>query len=139
MTNDGKKILVMDDDRDFLEGTKIILEENNFQVATATRGEECIKKINAFKPDLLILDIMMPEKSGFEVCKEIKSSLEQGGIPVIMLTALKQKLSETSYSLYEGLDLEAEDYIDKPVEPGELISRINKLLEKTARKGRVRK
>lgn len=72
----------------------------------------------------------MPEKSGFEVCKQLKSSLEYSKIPILMLTALKQKLSQTSYSISQGLELEAEDYIDKPVEPSELISRINTLLKK---------
>lgn len=123
-----RKILLVDDDKDFLEGTRIILEKNNFDVATATSGKECIDELNSFNPDLLILDIMMPEKSGFEVCKEIKNSLQHNKIPVIMLTALKQKLGKTSYSVFEGLELEAEDYIDKPVEPKELISRINDLL-----------
>jgi len=125
-----KKILLVDDDKDFLEGTRIILEENNFEVATATDGRQCLDKLNSFKPDLLILDIMMPEKSGFDVCKEIKSSVEYNKIPVIMLTALKKKLGQTSYSVAQGLELEAEDYIDKPVDPKELVSRINNLLQK---------
>jgi len=125
-----KKVLLVDDDRDFLEVTKIALEEGNFEVATATNGKECLDKLDSFKPDVLILDIMMPEKSGFEICKEIKDSLKYNRIPVIMLTALKKKLGTTSYSVSQGLDLEAEDYIDKPVDPKELISRINKLLER---------
>jgi len=124
-----KKILLVDDDKDFLEGTRLILEKNNFEVAIAASGEECLEKLNSFNPDLLILDIMMPEKSGFQVCKEIKSSVEHNNIPILMLTALKQKLGQTSYSVSQGLELEAEDYIDKPVEPKELISRINALLE----------
>lgn len=124
-----KKILLVDDDKDFLEGTKLILEKNNFETATAISGKECLDKLNSFNPDLLILDIMMPEKSGFEVCKEIKNSVEHNNIPILMLTALKQKLGQTSYSLSQGLDLEAEDYINKPVEPKELISRINALLQ----------
>jgi len=128
--NTKKKILLVDDDRDFLEGTKIILEKNNFEVATGVSGKECLDKLSSFKPDLLILDIMMPKKSGFEICKEIKGNLEYSKIPVLMLTALKQKLTKSSYSISEGLNLEAEDYIDKPVEPEELISRINNLLKK---------
>jgi len=124
-----KKVLLVDDDRDFLEGTRIVLEKNNFEVGTATSGKECLDKLKSFKPDILILDIMMPEKSGFDVCSEIKNSLEYSKIPVIMLTALKKKLSQTSYSVSQGLDLEAEDYIDKPVDPQELVSRINNLLQ----------
>jgi len=123
------KVLVVDDDRDFVEGTKIILENGNFQVLTAFSGQQCLGKVNEEKPDLVILDIMMPEKSGFEICKELKNSLEYNRIPVIMLTALRQKLSQTTYPQAEGLQLEADDYIDKPVEPKELISRINKLLK----------
>lgn len=125
-----KKILLVDDDKDFLEGTRLILEKNDFEVATATSGKGCLDKLNSFSPHLLLLDIMMPEKSGFDVCKEIKSSVEYNRIPVIMLTALKQKLGQTSYSVSQGLDLEAEDYIDKPIKPEELISRINTLLQK---------
>ncbi|MBE0478255.1 response regulator [Candidatus Aerophobetes bacterium] len=124
-----KKILLVDDDKDFLEGTRVFLEKNDFEVATAISGKECLERLNSFRPNLLILDIMMPEKSGFEVCREIKSSLKYNKIPVIMLTALKQKLSQTSYSVSQGLELEAEDYIDKPVKPDELISRIKNLLQ----------
>lgn len=125
-----KKILIVDDDKDFLEGTSLALQKHDFEVATATSGEECLDKLKTFKPDLLLLDIMMPEKSGFEVCREIKSSVEHSKIPVIILTALKQKLSQTSYSLSEGFDLEAEDYIDKPVDPKELVSRIKNFLQR---------
>ena len=126
---DKTKILVVDDDRDFVAGTRIILENSHFQVLTAFSGQQCLGKVNEEKPDLVILDIMMPEKSGFEICKELKNSLEYNRIPVIMLTALRQKLSQTTYTQAEGLQLEADDYIDKPVEPKELISRINKLLK----------
>ncbi len=125
-----KKILLVDDDKDFVEVTRLFLEKNNFEVEIATSGRECLDKLKSFSPDLLILDIMMPEKSGFEVCKELKSSLEYSKIPVLMLTALKQKLGKTSYSVAQGLELEAEDYLDKPVKPDELISRINSLLKK---------
>ncbi|MFQ6067331.1 MAG: response regulator transcription factor [bacterium] len=124
------KILLVDDDEDFVEGTKIVLEEHNFKVTTALSGKECLDKINQERPDLIILDIMMPKKSGFEVCRELKTSLEYNKIPVLMLTALKKELSRTAYSVSEGLDLEAEDYLDKPVTPKELISRIKSLLRK---------
>lgn len=126
---EGDKILVMDDDKDFLDTTRVMLEDHGFEVAAVTRGKECLKKLESFEPDILILDIMMPEKSGFEVCKELKSSVDYQGIPIIMLTALDKKLSETKHSLFEGLELEAEDYITKPVDPQELIFRINRQLE----------
>jgi two-component system alkaline phosphatase synthesis response regulator PhoP len=124
------KILLVDDDEDFVEATKIVLEENSFKVTTAFSGKECLDKINQERPDLIILDIMMPKKSGFEVCRELKTSLEYNKIPVLMLTALRKELSRTPYSVSEGFDLEAEDYLDKPVAPKELISRIKSLLTK---------
>lgn len=126
---EGDKILVMDDDKDFLDSTRVMLEDHGFEVAAVTRGKECLEKLESFEPDILILDIMMPEKSGFEVCKELKSNVDYQGIPIIMLTALDEKLSETEHSLFEGLQLEAEDYITKPVDPQELIFRINRQLE----------
>lgn len=124
-----KKILMIDDDEDFLEGTKIALESNNFEVKTALSGEEGLKKLKEDKPDLIILDIMMPKKSGFEVCKELKKNVEYNKIPVIMLTALSQKIGETNIAVSEGLELEAEDYIDKPVDVKELVKRVNDLLK----------
>jgi DNA-binding response OmpR family regulator len=124
-----KKILLVDDDPDFVEGARMVLEKSDFGVVTASSGKECLERIKEERPDLIILDIMMPKKSGFEVCKELKSNIEYNGIPVVMLTALKQKLSQTSYSIAEGLELEAEDYLEKPIEPKELVSRIKKILE----------
>lgn len=124
-----KKILLVDDDPDFVEGTKMVLEKSDFEVITASSGKECLERIKEESPDLILLDIMMPKKSGFEVCKELKSNIEYNRIPVVMLTALKQKLSQTSYSIANGLELEAEDYLEKPIEPKELVSRLKKILK----------
>ncbi len=125
-----KKILLVDDDPDFVEGARMVLEKSDFEVVTASSGKECLERIKEEQPDLILLDIMMPKKSGFEVCKELKSNIEYNRIPVVMLTALKQKLSRTSYSIGEGLELEAEDYLEKPIEPKVLVSRLKKILEK---------
>ncbi len=125
-----KKILLVDDDPDFVEGARMVLEKSDFEVVTASSGKECLKRIKEERPDLSLLDIMMPQKSGFEVCKELKSNIEYNKIPVVMLTALKSKLSRTSYSIAEGLELEAEDYLEKPIEPKVLVSRLRKILEK---------
>ena len=125
-----KKILLVDDDPDFVEGARMVLEKSDFEVVTASSGKECLERIKMEKPDLIILDIMMPKKSGFEVCKELKGNIEYNRIPVVMLTALKQKLSRTSHSIAEGLELEAEDYLEKPIEPKVLVSRLKKILGK---------
>ncbi|TET27101.1 response regulator [Candidatus Aerophobetes bacterium] len=125
-----KKILLVDDDPDFVEGARMVLEKGDFEVVTASSGKECLKRIKEERPDLILLDIMMPQKSGFEVCKELKSNIEYNKIPVVMLTALKSKLSRTSYSIAEGLELEAEDYLEKPIDPKVLVSRLREILEK---------
>ncbi|TET46899.1 response regulator [Candidatus Aerophobetes bacterium] len=125
-----KKILLVDDDPDFVEGARMVLEKSDFEVVTASSGKECLKRIKEERPDLILLDIMMPQKSGFEVCKELKSNIEYNKIPVVMLTALKSRLSRTSYSIAEGLELEAEDYLEKPIEPKVLVSRLREILEK---------
>ena len=125
-----KKILLVDDDPDFVEGARMVLEKGDFEVVTASSGKECLERIKEERPDLILLDIMMPQKSGFEVCKELKSNIEYNKIPVVMLTALKSKLSRTSYSIAEGLELEAEDYLEKPIEPKVLVSRLREILEK---------
>ncbi len=124
-----KKILVVDDDPDFVEGVRIVLEKNDFEVVAASSGKECLERIKKKVPDLILLDIMMPKKSGFEVCKELKSNIEYNRIPVVMVTALKKELSRTSYSIAEGLELEAEDYLEKPIEPKELVSRLRGILK----------
>ncbi len=122
------KILVVDDDPDFLEATRIVLESKPYQVFLASDGAEGLKLARELKPDLIILDVIMPLKDGFTVCEEVKNNPEFQGIPVLMLTSLSQKLPETSYSLQQGLMLEADDFVDKPVAPAELLARVARLL-----------
>lgn len=122
------KILLIDDDPDFVEATRIVLESAGYQVSTAYTGKEGLAKVRAEPPDLIILDIIMPEGDGFMVCEELKRDPELSSIPVMMLTSLSERLPETTYSVAQGLMLEAEDYVDKPVAPEELLARVRKLL-----------
>ncbi|MFQ6058879.1 MAG: response regulator transcription factor [Anaerolineae bacterium] len=124
------KILLIDDDPDFVEATKIVLESGAYQVATAYDGREGLAKAREDKPDLIILDIIMPAPDGFMVCEELKADPELAKVPVMMLTSLSERLGETSYSVTQGLMLEAEDYVDKPVSPPELLRRVEKLLKR---------
>lgn len=124
------KILLIDDDPDFVEATKLVLESKPYQVITAADGSEGIAKAKKEKPDLIILDIIMPVKDGFNAAEEFKKDAELQKIPIIMLTSFGQKVSETNLSLSQGMMLDTEDYIDKPVEPGELLERIEKQLKK---------
>jgi DNA-binding response OmpR family regulator len=123
------KILLVDDDHDFVEATKIVLESAPYDVAVADNGDEALRTVREVDPDLIILDIIMPEKHGFKVCEALKSDPQLAKIPVIMLTSLSQQMGETAFSLTDGMMLEADDYVDKPVAPEELLRRVQKFLE----------
>lgn len=124
------KILLIDDDPDFVEATKLVLESKPYEVITAADGSEGIARARTEKPDLIILDVIMPVKNGFNAAEEFKKDSDLQKIPVIMLTSFGQKVSETNLSLSQGMMLDTEDYIDKPVEPEELLKRIEKQLKK---------
>ena len=119
-------VLVVDDDDGIRNLVKQYLNENNFLVTTAISAEDAIKKINLIKFDLIVLDIMMPGKSGLEFTIENKKKINT---PIILLTA-KGEASER----VEGLEVGADDYLPKPFEPKELILRITNILNKTKSK-----
>ena len=119
-------ILVVDDDDGIRDLVKQYLNENNFLVTTANSAEDANKKIEVVKFDLIVLDIMMPGKSGLEFTQENKNSINT---PIILLTA-KGEVSER----VEGLEVGADDYLPKPFEPKELVLRIKNILNKTKRR-----
>jgi len=123
-----KKVLLVDDDVDFGEATKLLLESKGYEVVLAYDGKDGLEKVRAEKPDLVILDVMMPEMSGYDVCVVLKADPELKKIPVILLTAVDQALFKTTYTQTMGLMTEAEDYIAKPVEPEDLVRRVEDLL-----------
>jgi len=123
-----KKILLVDDDVDFCEATKLLLDNTGYEVVLAYDGNEGLEKVRAEKPDLVILDVMMPEMNGYDVCVVLKADPELKKIPVILLTAVDQALFKTTYTQAMGLMNEAQDYNAKPVEPGELVKRVEDLL-----------
>ena len=124
------KILLVDDDPDFVEATKAVLESRPYEIITALSGEEGLQKARAEKPDLVLLDIMMPGIDGFQVCQQLKKDPQLSQIPVIMITSFSEKYMESSIGLSQGLGLEAEDFVDKPVAPTELLIRVEKWLNK---------
>ena len=124
------KILLVDDDQDFVEATKLVLESKPYEVLIAYDGDEGLAKARQENPDLIILDIIMPLKDGFSAAEQLKKDPELSGIPVMMLTSFASKVGETSLSVGRGLSMDAEDYLDKPVSPDELLERVQKLLEK---------
>jgi two-component system alkaline phosphatase synthesis response regulator PhoP len=125
-----KKVLVVDDDVDFCEATKLLLDSKGYEVILAHDGKEGLEKVRAGRPDLVILDVMMPEMNGYDVCVVLKADKELKRIPVILLTAVDQHLFKTTYTQAMGLMTEADDYIAKPVEPQDLVKRVEVWLNK---------
>jgi two-component system alkaline phosphatase synthesis response regulator PhoP len=126
----AKKILIVDDDPDLVEAVSMILESKNYDVAAAYGGIEGLQKARTESPDLIVLDVMMPDKDGYAVCKDLKADPALSKIPVLLLTAVVSKISTTRYTQQMGMETEADDYIDKPVEPEVLVKRIEALLSK---------
>jgi two-component system alkaline phosphatase synthesis response regulator PhoP len=123
-----KRVLLVDDDRDFIESTKAVLEEK-YEVLVAYDGEKGIEKARAEKPDLIILDVIMPTEDGFSAAEKLKEDPELSAIPIMMLTSFGTRMAkETQIPRSRGLDLQSEDYIEKPVEPDELLRHAERLL-----------
>ena len=123
--NSHPKILVVDDEPDAIELITFNLQSAGFQVVTAEDGAAALRKARSAAPDLIVLDLMLPEIDGLEVCKLLRRDPATAAIPILMLTA---KASEVDRIL--GLELGADDYVTKPFSPRELVLRIRKLLER---------
>ena len=126
----GKKILVVDDDPDLVDATSMILKSKKYDVIVAYDGVEGLEKARNEKPDLIVLDVMMPQKDGYTLCKELKADPDLSGIPVLLLTAVVANIPTTRFTQQMGMETEADDFIDKPVEPKMLVERIEALLAK---------
>lgn len=124
------KILLVDDDPDFVESTRTVLETRPYEIIVAKNGDEGIRMAREKKPDLILLDIIMPVKDGFTAAEQIKKDEELRKIPVLMLTSFAQRVGETSIPVSRGFDLDTEDYIDKPVTPKQLLDTVAKHLKK---------
>ncbi len=120
-----KYVLVVDDDPDLVETIGIMLESKGFEVGKAYDGVEAEEAIKKRRPDLMILDVMMPRKDGYQLCKELKQNSATKGIPIIMLTAVGDAVPTTTYTHREGMSMEAEDYIEKPVDTKKLLESVN--------------
>jgi two-component system phosphate regulon response regulator PhoB len=120
-----KKVLAVDDDRDILLLLRYNLEREGYECLTAESGQEGLEKARRQKPDLVILDVMLPERDGFEVCRMLKSEAATRAVRVLMLTA---KSSETD--IVVGLELGADDYLTKPFSPPVLLARVKALMRR---------
>jgi len=124
-----RKVLVIDDEPDLVEMIRMALERQ-FEVVTAYNGKEGVEKARSDKPDAIVLDIMMPEKDGFTACQELKGGAQTASIPILILTGVGEFFGRSKYSKASGMEIEAEDFISKPVDPNELVRRVNALLKK---------
>jgi two-component system, OmpR family, alkaline phosphatase synthesis response regulator PhoP len=125
---DKKTILVVDDEPDFVSIVQSNLEKEGFNVQVAYDGVEGMEKVRQSPPDLIVLDVMMPEKDGYEMCSELKSDEQYADIPVLMLTAVADHVSSTRYSHYNGMSMEADDYLPKPATAEEITDSVKSLL-----------
>ncbi|MCS6304739.1 MAG: response regulator transcription factor [Nitrospira sp.] len=127
-TANHKKILIVEDEQDILQLVKHYLEKEGFRPVTAMSGLEALKKVKEDKPDLVVLDLMLPEMDGLEVCKRLRSVPDTAMLPILMLTA-KAEESDTIV----GLELGADDYVTKPFSPKALVARVKALLRRVER------
>lgn len=132
MAEQKTKILIVDDDPDILVAIGAVLEARNYQIITARDGEEGLVKLKEEGPDLMILDLLMPRKDGFAVCKELKDPRwsKHSNVPILILTSVREEVSRRRYELETGLSLDVDDYVEKPIDPFVLVKRVENLLKK---------
>ncbi|MBW2095570.1 MAG: response regulator [Deltaproteobacteria bacterium] len=109
-------ILVVDDDPDLVETVAMMLESKGCEVGRAYDGVEGEESIKERRPDLIILDVMMPRKDGYVLCAELKAKEETRDIPVVLLTAVGEAVPTTKYTHADGMSTEADDYVSKPID-----------------------
>ncbi len=129
-----KRILIIEDDKDIVELVRYNLEKEGFRVAAAEDGLTGLAQVKKSRPDLLLLDIMLPKLSGLEICKEIRRDQSLNQLPILMLTARGEEADRVV-----GLELGADDYVTKPFSPRELAARVKALLRRTEPAGDAQK
>ncbi|NIM93189.1 MAG: response regulator [Anaerolineales bacterium] len=126
---DQPYILIADDDPDIVEAVTTILRSAPYQVGTARDGQQCLEMVRQRKPDVLILDLLMPRMDGFAVIRELQNDPSFSNMPIIVLTTVVEDASRRRYELETGRDLKVMIYLQKPVMPDELLRTVAKVLE----------
>lgn len=126
-----KKILVVDDDPDILDAVTVILESSGYQVVTARDGIEALATLKAEKPDLMILDLLMPKMDGFAVMKELQDGRwsKYRETPILVLSSVREEAARRRYELETALELGVDDYVEKPISPNTLLERVAGLIK----------
>ena len=126
-TTQQQNLLVVEDEQDLLEVLRFSLSREGFSVQTATNGEDAVKEVRRQRPDLIVLDLMLPTIDGLAVCRAIRSNKKTADIPIVMLTAKGEEAD-----IIRGLEAGADDYVTKPFSPKVLLARINAVLRRAA-------
>ena len=124
------KILVVEDNSELLELMRLGLKDAGFGVVTANNGLDALSKARSSSPDLIVLDLVLPELDGFAVCETLKRNQDTATIPIIVLTGLNSE-----FTRYAGLESGADEYVTKPITPSQLVSRIEGQLSKSGQEG----
>ena len=122
------KIMVVEDDVDEAKLIQMVLEGEGYETVSASNGIEALERLESESPDLIVLDVMMPEMDGFEFCSELRSSPENEATPVVLLTGVAKHIRDSKYPLDGVMRTEAQDYLEKPVKPEQLLETISRLL-----------
>lgn len=122
-------VIVVDDDPDILDAITTILSTQPYSLVTARDGLECLDKVRAQIPDLMILDLLMPKMDGFAVVRELRENPKHACIPILILTSVREDASRRRYELETGLAMDVQDYVEKPISPQDLLDRVRNLLE----------
>jgi DNA-binding response OmpR family regulator len=119
----AKKILIVDDEPNIVISLEFLMKKEGFEVAVANDGDEALAMVASFNPDMLLLDVMMPKKSGFEVCEALRADTQRAGLKIVMLTA---KGRDTEMA--KGLAIGADAYVTKPFSTKELVDKVKEML-----------
>jgi len=126
--SEKKRILIVDDEPDFSMIVQTYLEKEGFATELAYNGVEGFEKIKANPPDAIVLDVMMPEMDGYELCAALKNDSAYANIPIVLLTAVADRVTSTKYSHYDGMSTEADDYLPKPASADDITQSVKRLL-----------